>query len=136
MIVKNFKKGKVILFGFNPFFNTAIHNIDWQEFWENLSHFNGVVTNQDIWRFQLPDSLIYTPKLLSRTCLTGNYLMWSLSNPRNFHIAQIFGTYKLNPKLNVLTNVYPVAKMNEIPFSIGKLTNRVYAPVFGDVDSR
>ncbi len=89
--------GRAILFGSNPFSFTAVADASWREFFTAWTEWLGAPTGLPIWRFKLPDSLIWHEPAPPGLCLTGNHVLWQEEMPRVHLNHDTGGTYTCSP---------------------------------------
>ncbi len=116
-------RGKVITLAFNPCQQRLAGNRAWGKFFRTIATEAGCRTDQDIWRFQLPDTLIQSPKPPPGRCLTGNAVFWNKFHPSMPNNITTGGTYTLTPPPNWIQDTAP----GPISFEHGKLTDRTRA---------
>jgi hypothetical protein len=114
--------GQAIFFAVNPFSLNAVSNQSWKTFFSRFQSFLGLKTDQKIWRFRFPYSLIEPVSRPQGQCLTNNYILWEGFKPINILNYNTAGTYKYNVAPDQFADVSDAGV--EIPFSSGKLTNR------------
>lgn len=120
-ISRNFGKGRVIFFGFNPFFHVNTMTLDpnaptgfdygdkavadpnlaqvnqaSRQFFTMLLKYLDIPLNCNIWKLKLPE-----PENLTgwpdNSCLTGNSIFWSLNRPRTIANVPASGKYRCSP---------------------------------------
>lgn len=114
--------GRAIFFAVNPFSLKAAGNENWKTFFGRFQSFLGLKTDQNIWRFRFPYSLIQPVAKPQGQCLTNNYILWEGFKPFNILNYNTAGTYKYSLAPDQFADVSDEGV--EIPFSSGKLTNR------------
>ncbi len=119
-------KGKVIFFASNPFFEKAVGDQAWKDFFMALVESLGIKTNRDIWRFKFPlPKDVYQPDP-EGVCLTGNYIRWQHERPVDEKNAFTNGTYSYSvPPDEVADEAGEIM----IEFGKGDLTDRRLAPI-------
>lgn len=131
IVEHSYGKGKTIYFASNPFTKKGITNQGWKDFFKELQTSLKIKTNQDIWRFKFPLSLIKKPPVPKGKCLTNNHIFWYGNEPINFCNFNTKGDYSYS--------LYPDKIKDEggdkkISFSSGDLTDRRKAPTAGNVE--
>ncbi|MEN6385124.1 MAG: beta-galactosidase trimerization domain-containing protein [Phycisphaerales bacterium] len=122
IVSRPYGSGRAIFFAVNPFSLNAVSNQSWKDFFSRFNSFLGIETDQKIWRFRFPYSLIEPVQKPQGKCLTNNYIFWQGSKPFNILNYNSAGTYKYNVAPDQFADVSDAGV--EIPFSSGKLTNR------------
>jgi hypothetical protein len=131
MTVRTLGKGRIYYFASNPFVRGSLSNKDCIKYFKQLQVKLGVKTDQKIWRFQFPTSLIKKPPLPSEECLTGNYIYWQGCTPLSLKNLEIAGTYSYSLAPDSINDQ---GGIRDIPFTRGDLTDRQGAPLAGNVD--
>lgn len=120
-VSRKFGKGRVIFFGFNPFFSVNAMTLDpnaptgfdygdkpvadpnlaqvnqaSRQFFTMLLKYLGARLDFNIWKLKLPapETLTLWP---SDSCLTGNSIFWSLNRPRTIANLPATGKYRYSP---------------------------------------
>ncbi len=115
--------GRAIFFAANPFSSSSvISNESWISFFKNFQTYLDLRTDQDIWRFRFPYSLVKPVVKPNGQCLTNNYIFWQGFKPINILNLNTGGTYKYSLAPDTYADISGAGV--EIPFSSGKLTNR------------
>lgn len=127
MVMHPYGQGRVITLAANPCVSRLAGNKPWKDFFLNFSEACGARTKCDIWRFELPQSLLPAPVKVNGTCLTNNFVVWEHFVPNVRNASDEEGWYALNPAPTFGDNT-----TGEIPFSQGKLTDRPRAVVADD----
>jgi len=122
IVSRPYGSGQAIFFAVNPFALNAVSNQNWKDFFSRFQSFLGLKTDQKIWRFRFPYSLIQPVSKPQGQCLTNNYIFWQGFKPINILNYNTAGTYKYSLAPDQFADVSGAAV--EIPFSSGKLTNR------------
>ncbi|MBO4345439.1 MAG: beta-galactosidase trimerization domain-containing protein, partial [Victivallales bacterium] len=125
VVEKRFGKGRVLTLAANPCIAKLAGNAEWNGFFLKLAKDCGAKVSCDIWRFQLPDSLLPKPQPIPGKCLTDNYVKWEHYIPRVLNKGGVTGSYTLSPEPKHVKDV----SSGEIPFAKGKLTDRPRAVV-------
>ncbi len=120
VIERKLGKGRVLTMAINPSAPRFAMNQDWRNFFQELSENFGSKTRVDMWRLQLPESLIPEPVTIPGTCITNNFVLWKSFNPTRPNDSECTGSYTLTPAPNKFRDV----KTGEISFKEGKLTDR------------
>lgn len=122
-IVSNkYGEGTAILFGFNPFSFAAIEQERWREFFTQLAAMLGQPTGLNIWRFTLPDSVIWEEPEDVGVCLTNNRVIWREEKPYYDGNRDVGATYSYSPAPDAMPDVEAVD--GAIACSAGHLTDR------------
>jgi hypothetical protein len=122
IVSRPYGSGRTIFFAVNPFSLNAVSNQSWKTFFNRFQAFLGLETDQNIWRFRFPYSLIKPVPKPQGQCLTNNYILWEGFKPINILNYNTAGTYKYSLAPDQFVDVSAAGV--EIPFSTGKLTNR------------
>ncbi|MBQ9367183.1 MAG: hypothetical protein IJT83_05330, partial [Victivallales bacterium] len=125
MIEKTHGKGRVVSLAANPCLAKLASSAEWKGFFLSLCKQYGAKTQCDIWRFQLPDSLLPKQETIPGKCLTNNFVKWEHFNPTAPNNCKLTGSYRLSPE----PNLWKERKSGDIAFSEGKLTDRPKAVV-------
>lgn len=120
MVQMNIGKGKVITMAANPCIEKLASSSDWKKFFLMFSKECGAQTLCDIWRFQLPQSLIPKEEEIPGVCITNNFVQWKSFKPIHANSCEITGSYTLTPEPNYSADV----NKGEVSFEKGKLTDR------------
>ncbi|MBR4673133.1 MAG: hypothetical protein IKP00_01595 [Victivallales bacterium] len=125
-IIENaFGMGKVFTLAANPCGSKLAGSSEWKSFFLNFCKNCGAKTQCDIWRFQLPDSLLPKQEPIQGKCITNNFVKWEHFNPTTPCNDTITGSYTLSPEPTYSKDSSP----GKVPFSKGKLTDRPKAVV-------
>ncbi|MCE5340238.1 MAG: beta-galactosidase trimerization domain-containing protein, partial [Planctomycetaceae bacterium] len=115
--------GKAIFFAANPFASSSVISSEsWISFFKSFQTYLDLRTDQDIWRFRFPYSLVKPVAKPNGQCLTNNYIFWQGFAPINILNLNTGGTYKYSLAPDTYADISGADI--EIPFSSGKLTNR------------
>ncbi|MBR4219614.1 MAG: hypothetical protein IKR81_00575, partial [Victivallales bacterium] len=125
LIEKTQGKGRVVTLAANPCLAKLAGNAEWAGFFLALCKQYGAKTQCDIWRFQLPDTLLPKAETIPGKCLTNNFVKWEHYEPTTPNNCKLTGTYRLSPE----PNFWKERKSGDIAFSEGKLTDRPKAVV-------
>jgi hypothetical protein len=115
-------QGRAIMFARNPFGFGNVADPQWREFFGNFVKWTGAPTGLDIWRFQLPKSVIWQEPPQPGFCLTNNHVLWQEETPRYPQNRAIDASYRYS--------LAPEAAPDEtvtgdaIPCPVGHLTDR------------
>lgn len=122
-IVSNkYGEGTAILFGFNPFSFAAVEQEQWRTFFTELAGMLGQPTGLDIWRFTLPDSVIWQEPEDVGVCLTNNRVIWQEEKPHFGGNRDVGATYSYSAAPDAMPDVDAVDGV--IACSMGHLTDR------------
>ena len=114
-------KGRAILFGANPFLMDSVPDSAWRDFFTAWAAAMGAPTGLDIWRFKLPDSLIWQESPQPGVCLTNNRVLWQEEQPLVTQNLDMKGSYRYSPPPDAMPDV---TTADWTPFSQGRLTDR------------
>lgn len=129
MIENSFGKGKVVTFAVNPCHVRLAGDVGWKAFLKEYLENSGVKTDQDIWRFRFPKSMIKAIPGPEGLCLTGNYTQWRSFKPVIDANIVTDGTYSCDPAPDS-----PAESGASVAFAKGHLTDRLTAIYGGNVD--
>ena len=115
-------KGRAVLFGSNPLALAAVRDTAWRGFFTEWVAQTGAPTGLDIWRFQLPMSLVWKEPPPPGVCLTNNHLVWQEERPRPLYNRNVGGGYRYSLAPDAMPDVE--AADRDIPFARGRLTDR------------
>lgn len=128
---KKHGKGKCLFFSFESYNLNLQKNANWRKDFIQFCSSLGLKTQQNIWRFEFPLSII--PKLPARegNCLTGNFIQWRQFNPITNCNLKTGGTYTYSIPPDLIVDS---GGIKDIPFTEGDLTDRLQAPSAGNVE--
>jgi cellulose/xylan binding protein with CBM9 domain/F5/8 type C domain-containing protein len=124
-------KGKIHIFAFNPCSLRSLRSKKWRKYFHQYAKQLGLKTDQKIWRFSFPNSLIKKLPEPQGMCLTNNHILWRLFTPVSSYNQTTAGTYSYSRKPDKIVDQ---GGIKNISFSKGDLTNRRKAPSAGNVD--
>ena len=113
-------RGRAILFGANPFVAEHVPNEGWRDFFTAWVKAMGAPTGLDIWRFKLPDHLIWQEPEQLGVCLTNNRVLWQEEQPSYPQNFDVHGTYTCS----LAPDAMPDTGNAEVTFADGRLTDR------------
>ena len=125
LVSNQFGKGRVVTLAANPCIAKLAGNEEWKAFFLEFCKECKAKTNCDIWRFQLPESLLPKPIRIPGKCITNNFVAWEHFIPTTPNNSGLSGSYTLSPAPLRCKD----KSEGEIPFSEGKLTDRPKAVV-------
>ena len=125
VVENDVEQGRVITLAANPCLAKLAGSAEWKGFFKELCKQYGAQTECDIWRFQLPVTLLPSRETVSGKCLTNNFVIWEHFNPTTPNNCELTGSYRLFPE----PNLWKERKSGDIAFSEGKLTDRPRAVV-------
>ncbi len=115
-------KGRAIFCGTPLFHRKAVPMAPWRDFFTAWVKHLGAPTGLDIWRFSLPDSLIWKAPVQHGVCLTNNRVLWQEETPHFTQNLDAKGTYSYTAAPDAMTDV--TAENGTIAFAAGRLTDR------------
>jgi len=115
-------KGRAVLFGSNPLALSTVPDAAWREFFTEWVAQTGAPTGLDIWRFQLPMSLVWKEPPPPGICLTNNHVVWQEERPRPVHNRNVDGAYRYSLAPDAMPDVETAGE--DISFARGRLTDR------------
>ena len=122
VVSNKYGEGTAILFGFNPFSFAAIEQTQWRTFFTELAAMLGQPTGLDIWRFTLPDSVIWEEPEDVGVCLTNNRVIWQEEKPDFGGNRDVGATYSYSVAPDAMPDVESTD--GAIACSVGHLTDR------------
>lgn len=129
VIENSYGKGRVITFAVNPCNIRLAGNSDWSALLKGYLAGAAVKTDQDIWRFRFPKSMIKPIPAPAGQCLTGNYIQWKSFKPVTSANISTDGSYTCDPAPDS-----PAESGAAVSFAKGHLTDRVSAIYGGNVE--
>ena len=125
-IIENaYGKGKVVTLAANPCGTKLAGNPEWKNFFLDFCKNAGARTQCDIWRFQLPESLLPQQETIQGKCITNNFVKWEHFTPTTPCNDTVTGSYTLSPEPAYSKDI----ASGKVPFSKGRLTDRPKAAV-------
>ena len=122
IVANKYGEGTAMLFGFNPFSFAAIEQGEWREFFTELAAMLDQPTGLDIWRFTLPDSVIWQEPEDVGVCLTNNRVIWQEEKPHFGGNRDVGATYSYSVAPDAMPDVEPTD--GAVACSTGHLTDR------------
>ena len=125
VIENTYGNGKVFTLAVNPCCSRLAGSTEWKNFFLEFCKTCGANTQCDIWRFQLPASLLPKQEPIQGKCITNNFIKWEHFNPTAPCNDTVTGSYTLSPEPKYSKDV----ATGKVPFSKGRLTDRPKAAV-------
>jgi hypothetical protein len=122
VVANTYGEGTAILFGFNPFSFAAVADSGWRTFLSELIGMLGQPTGLDIWRFTLPERVVWQEQEDIGVCLTNNRVIWREETPHYDGNRDVGATYAYSVAPDAMTDVE--ATDDIIACSEGHLTDR------------
>jgi len=119
--VNSLGKGRAFLFGSNPFVLSAVPDPDWRSFFNFLVKSLGAPTDLDIWRFRLPDSVIWQEPDQPGVCVTNNRVIWQEEEPHYPQNVDVKATYTYTVAPDAMPDV---SREGDIAVAEGRLSDR------------
>jgi hypothetical protein len=123
-------RGRTIVFAFNACARHVGRNTNVRTFFKNFVKQLNLKTDRKIWRFMFPDTMVKRLPRPQGKCITNNHILWRSFTPLTMLNEDVGGSYSYSRK----PDIWGEAKISDIPFAEGKLTNRRKAPTAGNVD--
>ena len=117
--------GKVYTLAANPCGYKQAGSPEWKNLFLAICKAAGANTQCDIWRFQLPNSLLPQKQPIQGKCITNNFIKWEHFNPTQPCNDKITGSYTLSPQPKYSKD----SATGKVPFTKGRLTDRPKAVV-------
>ena len=130
IVMNRYGNGRTICFAANPFKSQMVTDARWVAFFKAIQTEAGVKPGRDIWRFKFPPfQTVYLPPP-DDYCLTANNVVFEQNVPLDKWNVLTGGSYTLSFGPDAPANE-PAS--TEIPFPLGRLTNRREAAISRDI---
>jgi len=114
-------KGRAIFCGTPLFLRKAVLEAEWREFFTAWVKSLGVPIALDIWRFRIPDSVIWHEPAQPGVCVTNNRVIWEGEKPNYSQNVDVKATYTYTLAPDAMPDV---SGTGDIAVADGRLTDR------------
>ena len=120
IVEHRFGRGRVITLAGNPCIGKFAGNKNWKQYFLKFAEECKAKTLCDMWRLELPRSIIPAVKTFPGSCITNNFVYWQSYKPLQPNNTNISGSYTLAPAPDYGKDHSAGANA----FGTGKLTDR------------